>query len=151
MAPKKERCFLTWCLSPRVELFPWSRPKALYVGLYRDLGKVPTADGIVVISTSAHPAAYIAARELDRECHVLCDRPSRHSVEHGKRIAAGMWRGAYLTKHADPAAGQGKRKALDDVQEPGVAKVFAPVCCCSCCCRCCRGIVLVFVPCLHRR
>ncbi|CAJ1334868.1 unnamed protein product [Effrenium voratum] len=122
LPPKGQRDYLNLSL---VELFPWSRPKALYVGLYRDLGKVATADGIVVISTSAHPAAYIAARELDRECHVLCDRPSQHSVEHGKRIAAGMWRGAYLTKHADPAAGQGKRKALDDVQAPGVAKVMA--------------------------
>ncbi|CAJ1346010.1 unnamed protein product, partial [Effrenium voratum] len=102
--------------------------EALYVGLYRDLGKFATADGIVVISTSAHPAAYIAARELDRECHVLSDRPSRHSVERGKRIAAGMWRGAYLTKHADPAAGQGKRTALDDVQiEPPAADTWGGV------------------------
>lgn len=70
---------------------------------------------VVIMSTSAHPAAYLAARECGREAHVLMDRPSQHAIEHGKAIASAMWAADFVAKQPAAKAGS-KRKMLDELQ-----------------------------------
>ena len=107
--------YIYYLSCPRIVLWPWTRPKDFYLGLFRELGKVDTVESVCILATSAHPAAYLAARECGREAHVLFDRPTHHAIAHGKEIAHAMWTAEYLSKQ--PAASQGsKRKILDNLQ-----------------------------------
>ena len=107
-----QRRFIEWL---RIELWPFSRPTALYQGLFRDLGRVDACENIIVLCTSAHPSPWLAGRACGREMHVLQDRPSSHSIAHAREIAMATWRAEYLTKNAT-AGSKNKRKLVDSLQ-----------------------------------
>eukprot|EP00435_Cladocopium_sp_Y103_P002632 s4755_g1.t1 len=80
------------------------------------LSHVETVESVVLLATSVHPAPYLASRECCRETHVLFDKPTSHSIEHGKAIASAMWAAEFLAKQPAANLGGNKHKALDDLQ-----------------------------------
>jgi len=70
-----------------VDLWPFTRPVEFYVRFMTDVLHTSGACNVCIFTTSAHPAAWLAARKLQIACAVLLDRPHEHSIEHGKAIA----------------------------------------------------------------
>ena len=69
-----------------IDLWCFSRPESFYGGLYSFMD-VAQAQMIVIISTSGHPSSVVAARKTGLPIHVVIDRISEHSYQHGQILA----------------------------------------------------------------
>lgn len=69
-----------------IDLWCFSRPETWYTGLLNILGATQ-AQMVVVASTTAHPSAAVAARNVNLPVFFVVDRVSHHSFKHGEAIA----------------------------------------------------------------
>ncbi len=82
-----------------VDLFPFARPIAHYVGILRDVCHAESASHLAVISRTGHPAALIAGRECGLEVFGLFNGVKPHGLAHGKVLLEWI-----LTKSRVPQA-----------------------------------------------
>lgn len=110
-----------------VDLWCFARPTAHYVPLLRDFGMASPGAICVILTSTAHPASSLAARELGCEAYVMSERLKRHSLLHAQDIGMRI----FLQKHlrelsaADLLEGA-KRKFRPE-------STFAPFGLCVCC------------------
>ena len=78
-ADRKRDCVL--------ELWPFSQPSETYSELYQILGKAEEANVGILMSATAHPAAWVAMRRLRLSVFFHTERFSEHALGHGMEIA----------------------------------------------------------------
>ena len=92
-----------------IDLFPYTRPVSFYTGvLTQVLGQ---SSLVVLMTTSAHPGAVLAARAQAAEVIWLVDRPRQHSIELGREIMRKYWKN-WKTTHERSAQRTGAKRAL---------------------------------------
>ena len=69
-----------------VDLWTFARPESWYTGLLSFLG-ASASQMFFLITTSGHPSAIVAGREMGLSVMALIDRVSTHSSQHGEAIA----------------------------------------------------------------
>ena len=70
-----------------VDLWPFARPASFYDSIYKTLGSSQPIEALVILSGTAHPSAYVAARRLMLKPLVVTERWSRHSRSHSEALA----------------------------------------------------------------
>ena len=85
-----------------VELWPWAQSLAFWDLVYKNLLLADKAQVVAVLSPSAHPGPWVAARRLAADVFVSTRRHSAHAHRHGLQLGEAMRR-ADLTPAAGPA------------------------------------------------
>jgi len=70
-----------------VDLFPFSQSLAFYLALMKSTCHVQTARNFILLTSTSHPNAWIAARGLSLRCFVWSAGPGSHAKKHGNDLA----------------------------------------------------------------
>eukprot|EP00930_Biecheleria_cincta_P054759 TRINITY_DN4115_c0_g1_i1.p1 TRINITY_DN4115_c0_g1~~TRINITY_DN4115_c0_g1_i1.p1 ORF type:complete len:1197 (+),score=255.68 TRINITY_DN4115_c0_g1_i1:122-3712(+) len=73
--------------APRRRLWPHASSESFYTKILKDIGRSESATVLLSLSSTAHPGLIVAARGVALPVVCLLDRPSSHSIGHGKDLA----------------------------------------------------------------
>ena len=83
--------------SPACRVFPFARPQAFYVKLFRELLQTRPGHTLLIVQGTGSPNAWMAARDLGiTDVHVACIGVSPHQAWHGRSVAHACFRDAIL-------------------------------------------------------
>ena len=102
-----------------VDLWPFARSIETYTNVFQEIGRGTAGSVCCILSCSAHPSPYIAARNMQMETFVYTNRMREHSLAHGTEVARKFWTGEELKKEA-----QGSLKRSYEAQESLVIRLF---------------------------
>ncbi len=103
------------------DLWPFAHPIAHYERVFDELG-CQDVSVCVIMSTTAHPASWLAARRAGSEVFVLANRPSAHSLAHGRALALAI-RLAEKLKEVGKASPVTAQPVLNCIQGPDLTQV----------------------------
>ena len=103
-------------------VFPIQKPISSFEGIYKKSMLASEAKYLIAVTTTAHPAIYIAARKHAMSCVVLVRKGNDHALRHGHALAV-TWR---LTGILRDAPADAVAPALDKPQY--IAIEWAPNC-----------------------
>ena len=110
------------------QIFPFQKPIGSFEGIYKKNMLACEAKYLIAVTTTAHPAIYIAARKHAMSCVVLVRKGNDHALRHGHALAV-TWR---LTGLLRDAPADAVAPALDKLQyidiswAPGASKIIDP-------------------------
>lgn len=71
-------------------LFPFASPVAVHSRVFHQILRGSSCSHVLVLTRSAHPGLYIAARECKLECIALLEGAKEHCVAHGRELLRKM-------------------------------------------------------------
>ena len=105
-----------------MDLWPFAFGKEYYKCLITSLSGSGAPGHVVLVSTSAHPAALLAMHDLGVKGHVLRDRVKRHAAAHGEAIMKKSLLSNFLEKERAKLAAAGQKRVLSSEIEPFVVQ-----------------------------
>ena len=110
------------------QIFPIQKPISAFEGIYKKNMIASEAKYLIAVTTTAHPAIYIAARKHAMSCVVLVRRGNDHAIRHGHALAV-TWRltGLLRDSPADVVApALDKLQYIDIAWAPNSSKILDP-------------------------
>ena len=92
-----------------VELWPFAFATSFWISVLSALGQGDKAQVVAVLSPSAHPGPWVAARKMALDVFVLTRRQNAHARQHGLQLGESL-RKRELAPDAPPAAEKRKRQ-----------------------------------------